>query len=47
MRARTCKTNQRRRQLKASHRKVSSRYRVYFRVTLLNTEEVSNSNFEK
>ncbi len=40
MRARACKSNQRRRQLKANNRKVNSRYRVYFRVVLFNTEEV-------
>ncbi|MDN3652092.1 hypothetical protein QWY77_04835 [Thalassotalea ponticola] len=34
MRKYTCKANQRRRLVRANHRKVTTRYRVYYRVVL-------------
>ena len=40
MRPRSCKNNQRRRLLKSCNRKVNSRYRVFFRVVLLNGEKI-------
>lgn len=40
MRPRSCKNNQRRRQLKACNRRVNGRYRIYFRAVLLQSEPI-------